>query len=304
VSVLAPREVPLGGTRQLLVRRTLPHRDLRTVGAWCFLDDYGPVDVTGTPGMQVPPHPHTGLQTVTWLLDGEVRHQDSLDSDALVRPGELNLMTAGRGISHAETTPVGATGALRGLQLWVALPARHRDTAPDFAHHGDLPRTEGEGLTVTVLLGSVAGAMSRARTFTPIVGAEVVLAPGAHVGLPLERGFEHALLGLSDDLVVDGSRLERASLQHLSPGRSRVVLTAGPTGGRAFLLGGEPFDEELLMWWNFVARSHDEVVQSREEWMAAVDGAATRFGQVSGYDGGALPAPALPTTRLRPRRSR
>ena len=128
MSVLAPREVPLGGTRQLLVRRTLPHRDLRTVGAWCFLDDYGPVDVTGTPGMQVPPHPHTGLQTVTWLLDGEVRHQDSLGSDALVRPGELNLMTAGRGISHAETTPVGATGALRGLQLWVALPARHRDT--------------------------------------------------------------------------------------------------------------------------------------------------------------------------------
>ena len=139
---------------------------------------------------------------------------------------------------------------------------------------------------MTVLLGSVAGAMSPARTYTPIVGAEVVLAPGAHVGLPLEREFEHALLALSDDLVVDGSRLERASLQHLPPGRSRVVLTAGPTGGRAFLLGGEPFDEELLMWWNFVARSHDEVVQSREEWMAAVDGAATRFGQVSGYDGG------------------
>jgi len=173
VSVLAPREVPLGGTRQLLVRRTLPHRDLRTVGAWCFLDDYGPVDVTGTPGMQVPPHPHTGLQTVTWLLDGAVRHQDSLGSDALVRPGELNLMTAGRGISHAETTPVGATGALRGLQLWVALPARYRDAAPEFAHHGDLPRTEGEGLTVTVLLGSVAGAMSPARTYTPIVGAQL-----------------------------------------------------------------------------------------------------------------------------------
>ena len=183
-------------------------------------------------------------------------------------------MTAGRGISHAETTPVGATGALRGLQLWVALPARHRDTAPEFAHHGDLPRTEGEGLTVTVLLGSVAGAMSPARTYTPIVGAEVVLAPGAHVGLPLERGFEHALLALSDDLVVDGSRLERASLQHLAPGRSRVVLTAGPAGGRAFLLGGEPFDEELLMWWNFVARSHDEVVAVAR----GVDGGGRRGG--------------------------
>ena len=302
--VLAPREVPLGGPRAILVRRTLPHRELRTVGAWCFLDDYGPHDITGSAGMQVPPHPHTGLQTVTWLLDGEVRHQDSLGSDAPVRPGELNLMTAGRGISHAETSPEGATGRLRGLQLWVALPARDRDTAPDFAHHGDLPRVEGDGLTVTVLMGTLAGAVSPARTFTPIVGAEVVLASGARAALPLEPGFEHGVLALSDGLTVNGERLERSSLEHLGTGRSEVVVTAGPDGGRMFLLGGEPFDEELLMWWNFVARSHDEVVEAREEWMAAVDGAMTRFGRVTGYDGGALAAPALPTSRLRPRRNR
>ena len=302
--VLAPREVPLGGPRAMLVRRTLPHRDLRTVGAWCFLDDYGPHDITGTSGMQVPPHPHTGLQTVTWLLDGEVRHQDSLGSDAPVRPGELNLMTAGRGISHAETSPAGATGRLRGLQLWVALPARDRDTAPDFAHHGDLPRVEGDGLTVTVLMGTLAGAVSPARTFTPIVGVEVVLAAGARAALPLEPGFEHGVLALSDGLTVNGERLEQSSLEHLGTGRSEVVVTAGRDGGRVFLLGGEPFDEELLMWWNFVARSHDEVVEAREEWMAAVDGATTRFCQVTGYDGGALAAPALPTSRLRPRRNR
>ena len=300
--VLEPREVPLGGPRAMVVRRTLPHRELPTIGAWCFLDDYGPHDVTGTAGMQVPPHPHTGLQTVTWLLDGEVHHQDSLGSDALVRPGALNLMTAGRGISHAETSPPGATGIVRGLQLWVALPGRDRDTAPDFAHHPHLPEVEGDGLSVTVLLGSVAGATSPARTFTPIVGADLVLHPGAQAAVPLEPDFEHGLLALSDGLEVDGRPLHRASLEHLAPGRSQVVVSAGPAGGRLMLLGGEPFDEELLMWWNFVARSHDEVVEAREEWTAAVAGSDTRFGQVSGYDGPALPAPALPTSRLRPRR--
>ena len=300
--VLQPREVPLGGPRAMLVRRTLPHRELRTVGAWCFLDDYGPNDVTGTPGMQVPPHPHTGLQTVSWLLDGEVRHQDSLGSDSMVRPGELNLMTAGRGISHAETTPAGATGDLRGLQLWVALPAHHRDVAPAFAHHADLPQLTGDGLTVTVLLGTVGSAASPATAYSAIVGAEVVLAPGAGSGIPLEPSFEHALLALDDGLAVDGAVLERAALEYLRPGRSQATLTAGEQGGRLLLLGGKPFGEDLLMWWNFVARSHDEIVEMRAEWAAAVDGAVTRFGQVTGYDGPPLPAPALPSTPLRPRR--
>ena len=288
----------------MMVRRTLPHRELPTIGAWCFLDDYGPHDVSGTSGMKVPPHPHTGLQTVTWLLDGEVHHQDSLGSDALVRPGELNLMTAGRGISHAETSPPGATGSVRGLQLWVALPARHRDSSPAFAHHDDLPRIRLDGAAVTVLLGSLAGAVSPAQVFTPIVGAEVTLDPDARTALPLEPGFEHGLLALSDGLTVDGGPLDRAALEHLAPGRAQVLLGAGPAGGRLLLLGGEPFDEELLMWWNFVLRDHDEVVEAREEWMAAVGGAATRFGDVGGYDGPSLPAPELPNSRLRPRRRR
>ena len=303
--MLAPREVPLGGPRAMVVRRTLPHRELRTVGAWCFLDDYGPSRVEGAGshgGMQVPPHPHTGLQTVTWLLDGVVRHQDSLGSDALVRPGELNLMTAGRGISHAETSPAGAVGTLRGLQLWVALPSRHRDTYPAFAHHADLPRVTGDGLTATVLLGSMHGANSPASTYTPIVGAELALDPGATVVLPLEPEFEHALLALSDGLEVDRGALDRSSLEHLAPGRHEVRVSAGRAGGRLLLLGGEPFEDDLLMWWNFVARSHDEVVEAREEWMAAVEGADTRFGRVVGYDGPPLPAPVLPATRLRPRR--
>jgi redox-sensitive bicupin YhaK (pirin superfamily) len=300
--MLAPRDVPLGGTRAMHVRRTLPHRDLRTVGAWCFLDDYGPQDVGGAGAMLVPPHPHTGLQTVTWLLDGRVRHQDSLGNDVLVRPGELNLMTAGRGISHAETSPAGATGDLRGLQLWVALPSEHRDVAPDLGHHADLPVLHGDGVDATVLLGSLMGATSPARTFTPIVGAEVALRAGAGVTVDLERTYEHAVLALSDEVVVDGTPVEHAHLVHLPPGRPGLRLAAGRTAGRLLLLGGEPFEEELLMWWNFVARSHDEIVEAREEWTAAVAGATTRFGQVSAYDGPALPAPAVPTSRLRPRR--
>jgi redox-sensitive bicupin YhaK (pirin superfamily) len=298
--VLAPREVPLGGPRAMVVRRTLPHRELRTVGAWCFLDDYGPHDVTGTAGMQVPPHPHTGLQTVTWLLDGEVRHQDSLGSDAIVRPGELNLMTAGRGISHAETSPAGATGALRGLQLWVALPSRDRDAAPAFVHHDDLPAVTADGVTLTVLLGAVAGERSPARAYTPIVGAEVRLGPGSRTELAVEPDFEHAVLAI-DDVLVAGERLPAGSLAYLPRGRGVLRLAAAESAGRAFLVGGEPFGEDLLMWWNFVARSHDEVVEAREEWTAAVAGADTRFGRVTAYGGPALSAPPLPTSRLRPR---
>jgi len=297
--VLQPREVPLGGARAMLVRRTLPHRGLRSVGAWCFVDDYGPADPAESP-MRVPPHPHTGLQTVTWLLGGEVLHQDSLGSSALVRPGALSLMTAGRGISHAETsTPSSPT--LRGVQLWVALPDDARDTAPAFEHHDVLPVHAAGGLTATVVLGRVGDAVSPATTYSPIVGADVQVAAGGGGELPLELSFEHAVLALSDGLVVDGGAVPAGSLVYLGCGRGRLALASGGGAARGLLLGGEPFDEELLMWWNFVGRDHDEVEAVRDEWQRAVAGADTRFGRVEGYDGGALPAPALPGVRLRPR---
>ena len=300
--VLAPREVPLGGVRALVVRRTLPHREIRTVGAWCFLDDYGPAPAD--PGMVVPPHPHTGLQTVTWLLSGEVLHQDSLGSEQLVRPGALNLMTAGRGITHAETSTA-TSPALRGLQLWVALPDAARETAPDFEHHPELPVLVDGALTATVLLGALGDARSPATAYTPIVGADVSLRAGGAGSLPLERSWEHAALALTDGAVVDGEPLPVGSLAYLGCGRDRLELSASAgSDAQVFLVGGEPFDEQLLMWWNFVGRSHDEIVAVREEWMEAVAGGSTRFGQVSAYDGPSLPAPALPGTRLRPRGNR
>ena len=302
--VLEPREVPLGGPRAMLVRRTLPHRELRSVGAWCFVDDYGPSDPSESP-MRVPPHPHTGLQTVTWLLSGEVLHQDSVGSEQLVRPGSLSLMTAGRGIAHAETsTP--SSPELRGVQLWVALPDESRHTAPAFEHHDRLPvHVVGEaehGVAVTVVLGRVGDAVSPATTYSPIVGADFDVAAGASGDLPLDESFEHAVLALSDGLVVDGEPLGKASLLYLGCGRGSLTVGSDGRPARGLLLGGEPFDEELLMWWNFVGRDHDEVTALREEWQRAVDGADTRFGRVSAYDGAALPAPTMPGTRLRPRR--
>lgn len=304
-TVLAPREVPLGGPRAMVVRRTLPHRELRTVGAWCFVDDYGPAS-PADPRMVVPPHPHTGLQTVTWLQSGEVLHQDSLGHEQVVEPGALNLMTAGHGITHAETaTPT--SPPLRGVQLWVALPDADRATAPDFEHHAALPLVSDGGLSATVLLGSLAGAQSPATTFTPIVGADVSVGAGVGGELALNPSWEHAVLALSAGLAVDGDPVPEGALVYLGCGRDRLSFASDGalgTGAHALLLGGEPFGEELLMWWNFVARTHDEVVTARDEWTAAVGGAATRFGQVTAYDGPALPAPALPGTRLRPRGSR
>jgi redox-sensitive bicupin YhaK (pirin superfamily) len=293
------REVPLGGPRGLLVRRTLPHRERRTVGAWCFADHFGPVrvdPVSGGSGMHVPPHPHIGLQTVTWLLAGDVLHRDSLGSVQRIRPGELNLMTAGRGIAHAEDS-LAAGGAgedtLHGLQLWVALPRAHRHQVPHFEHHADLPTFTVGDLSGTVLVGDVGGQRSPAATYSPIVGADLRIGPRSAT-LPLDPGFEHALLVVDGDVSVDGRGVDQATMLYLPPGHER--LTVAGRDGRAVLLGGTPFPEPLVMWWNFVARDHDEIARARREWEDG-DG----LGVVPDYPGEPLPAPPLPTTRLRPR---
>ncbi|MFJ2031013.1 pirin family protein [Streptosporangium sp. NPDC087985] len=284
VEQLTGHEVALGGPRAMTVTRTLPNRGRRMVGAWCFIDDYGPEVAT----MRVPPHPHSGLQTVTWLVSGEVLHRDSVGSLQQVRPGRLNLMTAGRGISHSEES---AEALLHGVQLWVALPDGDRHVAPHFEHHDDLPvLTEGDA-QIIVIMGSLGGATSPARTYTPLLGAEVTISGSAV--LPLEPGFEHAALLLSGDVEAAGTRLDRGTLLYLGSGRPDLRLGGQ---GRLLLLGGEPFEEEIVMWWNFIGRSHDEIAAFRQEW---AEGEA--FGTVRGFDGAPLPAPALPTTRLKPR---
>jgi len=294
--LLTGKQVPLG--ESTVVRRLLPSLGRRMVGAWCFVDHYGPDDIVDAPGMQVAPHPHTGLQTVSWLHQGEVTHRDSLGSLATVRPRELGLMTAGRAIAHAEQSPRDHGPLLHGAQLWVALPDAHRHTDPHFEHHPALPEVTAPGLRGTVVLGELDGARSPGTTYSPLVGADLTLAAGASARLPLERDFEYAVLAMSGAAEVDGVRVEVGSLLYLGCGRSELPLRADDSapGASLMLLGGEPFDEKIVMWWNFVGRSGEEIARSREDWMTG-----TRFGEVHGYDGAPLPAPALPPVPLKPR---
>ena len=298
VEVVTPREVPLGGPRAMTVRRTLPQKARSLIGAWCFVDHYGPDDVADTGGMLVPPHPHTGLQTVTWLFTGEVEHRDSGGAHAVVRPGAVNLMTAGRGVAHSEVSTPGTT-TLHGVQLWVALPTATRDAPRMFEHH-EPPAVHVQGATLRVFLGALAGSVSPVRTHTPLLGAEVVLPPGGRLELDVEPAYEHGVLVDSGAVALCGTPLVRGELGYTGVGARRLVVEdLDGEGARLLLLGGTPFGEEIVMWWNFVARSHDEVVEMREEWNARGD----RFGVVEGYVGEPawLPAPDLPHVRLRPR---
>lgn len=285
----------------LTVQRFIPSRVRRMVGAWCFVDYYGPDDLSDAGGMQVPPHPHCGLQTVTWLLSGEVRHTDSVGSDALISPGQLNLMTAGHGISHAEnsTRPIGPI--LHGVQLWVALPEAVRDQPACFEHHEDLPVWQAAGVRATVLLGSLASAVSPASTFSPLVGADVFVEPAHPASLPLNTAWEYAVLVTSGAAVIAGAPVTTGQLVYLGGGRTSLEVSS-TSGARLLLLGGEPFTEEIVMWWNFVARTHDEIVAARTEWMHG-----DRFGTVEA--GGSppqlpLPAPPMPAVTLKARGAR
>lgn len=317
VVVLEPREVPLGGIRAMPVRRTLPQRGRSLIGAWCFADHYGPDDVAATGGMVVPPHPHTGLQTVSWLFAGTIEHRDSTGAHALVRPGELNLMTAGRGIQHSEvSTP--DTSTLHGVQLWTALPDAHRHHEPFFEHYVPEPFAH-EGATVSVFLGSLLGRTSTATAFSPLLGAQLDLPAHTSVTVPVDPTFEHGVLVDVGTVRVgttvpstpdsDGTDIPAAHLGYLAPGAAALALTTGDEPARILLLGGAPFGEAIVMWWNFIGRSHDEIVAYRTQWQGEVIGGtaindtapAGRFGTVAGYDGRPLPAPELPTVRLKPR---
>ncbi|MEC3993237.1 pirin family protein [Actinacidiphila sp. DG2A-62] len=292
--LLTARTVPLG--ESTVVRRLLPNLGRRMVGAWCFVDHYGPDDIAQEPGMQVPPHPHIGLQTVSWLHEGEVLHRDSLGSKQTVRPRELGLMTSGRGISHSEESPRDHARYLHGAQLWVALPDVRRDIAPAFEHHAELPQvTGGNGVHATVILGELDGARSPGTVHTPLVGADLTLAAGASARLPVERDFEYAVLTMSGETEVDGVRLAPGSMLYLGAGRTTLPLAADHESS-LMLLGGEPFEEKILMWWNFVGRTESDIVTAREEWING-----TRFGEVHGYASPRLDAPPLPPTPLKPR---
>lgn len=296
------REAQVGG---LGVRRILPQRARRTVGAWCFLDHFGPTLPEQRYRMTVGPHPHIGLQTVTWLLEGEAVHTDSLGSEQVIRPGGLNLMSAGNGIAHAEETPRGAEGVMHGIQFWVAQPETTRHGPPDFEHHPRVPEVALGASAARVLVGSLHGVDSPARCDTSIVGAELSLAAGS-TAVAVEPSHEHALVVLDGEVGVtargEGDGREATArpdeLVVVEPGAQQLVL-ATRSAARAMLLGGEPFESPVLMWWNFVARDREEVDRALSEWESGSD----RFG---GVDSGLEPIPAPRTPwvsgETRPRR--
>ncbi|GAA1928281.1 pirin family protein [Nocardioides hwasunensis] len=309
VDVLTSREVPLGGPRAMRVRRTLPQRHRSLIGAWCFVDHYGPDDVDETGGMVLPAHPHTGLQTASWLFGGELEHRDSVGSLATVRPGELNLMTAGRGISHTEVSTTDTT-VLHGAQLWIALPDDSRHTEPRFEHFAP-PPVRGPGWEARVFIGSAFGATSPVVTHTPLLGAEVMLAPGRTLDIEVEESFEHGVLLDVGNLEVEGEQIKPSDLTYVPSGRATLTVTALEES-RLLLLGGPPFGEEIVMWWNFIGRTHEEIAGFREEWQQQItaDGevvdsgtevAIGRFGLVD-LDLPPIPAPELPNVRLKLRR--
>jgi quercetin 2,3-dioxygenase len=301
IEVLTPREVPLGGPRAMTVRRTLPQRERSLIGAWCFLDHYGPDHVADSGGMSVAPHPHTGLQTVSWLFTGEIEHRDSAGHHAMVRPGELNLMTAGHGISHSEvSTP--ETSVLHGAQLWVALPSSARDVAPTFEHYAPAALT-GDGWEARVFLGSLLGDSSPVATATPLLGAEVLISAGTELHLDVDPTFEHGVLVDTGVVSLGDVETKQHELAYLPPGSQRLTLEA-VADARVLLLGGPPFGEAIVMWWNFVGRSHEDVVAFREAWMAQLEDGYSdgRFGIPTGDDQPPIPAPPLPNARLKERR--
>ena len=280
------------------VRRTIPNRKLRTIGAFCFVDYFGPTDQTEA--MVVAAHPHTGLQTVTWLFEGEVEHRDSVGSIQVIKPGQLNLMTAGKGISHSELSKK-TEGRLHGIQLWVALEDKDRFTDPSFEHVANNKELENDGMKLKVFMGELMGFSSPAKLYSKLVAAEIELQPGEHV-LEVNPEFEHGLLLVEGDYESDGEKVQEAELVYFETGQSELKISV-KTKTKLVLIGGEPFKEQLVMWWNFIARSHAEIEQMRVMWndeQNRKDG-QDDFGVFPDEVGGWIPAPEMPNVRLRGR---
>ncbi|MGN9813634.1 pirin family protein [Micromonospora sp. BQ11] len=270
VEVTDSRDEQVGDIR---VRRALPRKGRRTVGAWCFADHMGPADVTENSGLDVGPHPHIGLQTVTWLIEGQVLHRDSLGSEQVIKPGQLNLMTSGSAVSHAEEATGHYRGTLEGIQLWVALPEETRHGAAAFEHHAELPQSDVYGAVATVLVGDYGDLSSPARHDTPLVGVDLSLHGPTTV--PLRPEWEYAIVVLEGAVGIGGKPLPPGKLGYLGLGRDELHLDVREAT-RAVLLGGQPFEEPIVMWWNFVGRHRSEIDEAYASWVRQDD----RFGRV------------------------
>jgi hypothetical protein len=275
------------------IRRALPHRQRRMIGAWCFMDHAGPANYPAGQGLTIGPHPHIGLQTFSWMIEGTILHTDSLGYRQWIHPGQVNLMTAGRGISHAEESPADAAGRFQLAQLWIALPKSESEREPSFHHYPELPQLQRGGFRITVLAGAFAGEKAPAEVFSPLVGLDLTTASAAATALSLDPGFEYGVMTLEGEARVEGQPLAPGSLLYFAPGRETLSIES-PAASRLLLIGGRPFGEEILLWWNFVARSVEEMEIAARDWLEG-----DRFGQVHGARGAPLVAPELRGLHLR-----
>jgi redox-sensitive bicupin YhaK (pirin superfamily) len=261
-----------------VVRRLLPYRLRRHVGPFVFFDHFGPVDLAPGRGMDVRPHPHIGLATVTYLLEGAIEHRDSLSSDQVIRPGDVNWMTAGRGIVHSERTPPREREAghrLHGVQTWLALPLEHEDAEPAFFHHDSatLPEREENGVRLRVIAGTAFGMESPVRVFSPTLYVDARFDAGATFTLGDEH-VERAASPIEGEIAVDGDTIAPGRMHVLAPGGNVELAAAAPA--RVLFCGGAPLDGERFLWWNFVASTHMRIERAKGDWLAQ------RFGQVPG----------------------
>jgi quercetin 2,3-dioxygenase len=286
----------VGDVGGLPIQRALPNRGRRTVGAWCFADHAGPATLPPDRRMNVGPHPHTGLSTFSWMIEGEILHRDSLGSEQVLRPGQVNLMTAGHGIAHSEES---LTDRIHLAQLWIALPDAERERPPSFLHFPELPRLGLGGWDATLLVGELDGLRSPVPSFTPLLGVDLTCTGPVDAVLRLQPGFEHGIMPLEGEVEIlptGHDAVEAAApgtLLYLGPGCPSVELrSAGPA--RLLLLGGEPWSTPPLLWWNFVGREPAEMQAWAADWARADGG---RFGEVQGYVGPRIPVPPVPALK-------
>jgi redox-sensitive bicupin YhaK (pirin superfamily) len=290
---LKPRVVKLTPRNGIDIRRTLPHKNLRMIGAWCFVDHYGPTDQDDA--MSVAAHPHVGLQTVSWLFSGLIEHRDSLGSIQKISPGALNIMTSGHGIAHSELS-LDNSSLVHGVQLWTALPESDRDMPPLFEHHQDLPYYKDEALSIRLFVGELKGMKSPAKMYSALIGAEIDVESNVEVDIELQANFEYGVLLVAGDLTINGFENSFGELHYIPAGAVSMALQSRK-GAKIVLLGGEPFQEKILMWWNFIGRTQEEIESMRLDWNQQT----SRFPTFPDRIGGWIPAPELPNVRLFPR---
>lgn len=274
--------------RGTIIKRALPSRHKRMIGAWCFLDHAGPVTFPKGDGLDVGPHPHIGLQTFTWMIEGTMLHQDSVGSELLIKPKQVNLMTAGYGISHTEVAPDTET-KMHAAQLWIALPDDKINMAPRFDHYPELPAIEKDGVEFTVLVGDFLNVKSPVAVHTELLGVDLAAKVPTTTRLVLNSKFEYGFMALEGTATINGHELTNDNMLVLEPGVTEIDVQIHENS-RVLLLGGEPFESPILLWWNFVGRTQEELEQAREQWINQ----DARFGTIANYQGARLEAPILP----------